>query len=294
MAYKNLGEILKICEKKKLSLWQYVVNEQSKETLESDEQIRSKMAAMYQAMKASLAEYDAGVKSNSKMSGGDGEKLHNYNENGNRLLGAFMSEVIENAVKTAESNACMKRIVAAPTAGSCGVIPAVFITYQKHYGKNDEDMINALLVSSLIGCVIAENACIAGAQGGCQAEIGSASAMAAGGVVFLEGGSNEAVVNAVAFALKNMMGLVCDPVAGLVEVPCVKRNAAGALNAVLAAQSALAGIKSVIPVDEVIEAMYEVGCSLPSCLRETSQAGLAVTPTAQKISKSLKQQSENR
>lgn len=294
MAYKSLGEILKICEKKKLSLWQYAVNEQSKETLESDEQIRSKMAAMYQAMKSTLAEYDAGVKSNSKMSGGDGEKLHNYNKNGNRLLGTFMSEVIENAVKTAESNACMKRIVAAPTAGSCGVIPAVFITYQNHYGKNDEDMINALLISSLIGCVIAENACIAGAQGGCQAEIGSASAMAAGGVVFLEGGSNEAVLNAVAFALKNMMGLVCDPVAGLVEVPCVKRNAAGALNAVLAAQSALAGIKSVIPVDEVIEAMYEVGCSLPSCLRETSQAGLAVTPTAQKIIKSLKQQSENR
>lgn len=288
MVYHSINDIIKICDKKGIEFWQVIINEQSKETLESSEKIFSDMANMYSAMKSTLDDYDPDIVSQSKMSGKNGEKLHKYNAHGNRMLGDFVSEVIENAVKTAESNACMKRIVAAPTAGSCGVIPAVFITYQKHYNKTDDEMIKALIVSSGIGCVIAENASVSGARGGCQAEIGTASAMAAGGLVYLEGGNNSQITSAVAFALKNMMGLVCDPVAGLVEVPCVKRNASGAVNAVLSAQMSLAEIQSVINVDEVIEAMYKVGEIMPSCLKETSQAGLAVTPTGEKILKSLK------
>ena len=182
----------------------------------------------------------------------------------------------------------MKRIVAAPTAGSCGIIPAVFIAYEQYYKVNEDSIIKALFTASGIGEIVAENASISGAQGGCQAEIGTAAAMAAGGVAYLEGGNGECIANAAALALKNMLGLVCDPVAGLVEVPCIKRNAIGAVNAITAAQMALAGIKSVIPADEVIDAMFQIGCSLPACLRETSQAGLAATPTALKIEKKLR------
>lgn len=167
--------------------------------------------------------------------------------------------------------------------------PAAVTTYQKQQGLPRQELLRALLVSAGIGSVIAENASISGAQGGCQAEIGSAAAMAAGGLVYLAGGDNDAIAQGAAMALKNMLGLVCDPVAGLVETPCIKRNAAGAANAVVAAQMALAGIQSVIPPDEIIDAMYEIGCQLPACLRETSQAGLATTPTGQKIAEKLGQ-----
>lgn len=288
MAYHSINDIIKKSEKSKCEFWQIIVKEQSRETLESEQQIFNKMKSMYSVMKLTLSDYDKNAKSSSKMAGGDGEKLHQYNKTGNALLGTFLSDVIENAVKTAESNACMKRIVAAPTAGSCGVIPSVLIAYQNHFNADDDEITKALFVSAGIGAVIAENASISGAKGGCQAEIGSASAMAAGAIAYLESKDNEIIKNAVAMAIKNMLGLVCDPVAGLVEVPCIKRNAAGAVNAVTSAYMALAGIKSVIPVDEVISAMDEVGRGLPSCFRETSQGGLAVTPTAQKVAKSLK------
>lgn len=288
MAYHSIQDIIKTSNKKGLEFWQVVIKEQSKETLESEEEIFSRMKAMFQIMKTTLKNYDKSLKSQSGMAGGIGEKLHKYNKKGNELLGPFLSLVIENAVKTAESNACMKRIVAAPTAGSCGVIPAVLTSYQKLFKVDDDEITKALLVSAGIGSVIAENASISGAQGGCQAEIGTASAMAAGAIAYLESKDDEIIKNAVAFAIKNMLGLVCDPVAGLVEVPCVKRNAAGAVNAVTSACMALAGVKSVIPVDEVISAMDEIGRGLPSCFKETSLGGLAATPTAQKITKAMK------
>lgn len=287
MSYHSINDLIKKCDKLNMELWQVVVREQSKETLESEDAIFEKMKSMYFVMKKTLREYDKEAKSHSQMAGGDGEKIHKYNKESNKLLGPFLSEVIENAVKTAESNACMKRIVAAPTAGSCGVIPAVLISYQNIYNVSDDEITKALLVCAGIGSVIAENASISGAKGGCQAEIGSASAMAAGAVAYLESKDNEAIKNAVAFAIKNMMGLVCDPVAGLVEVPCIKRNAAGAVNAVSSAYMALCGIKSIIPVDEVIGAMDEVGRNMPGCYRETSLGGLAVCPTAKKIAKNL-------
>ena len=182
-----------------------------------------------------------------------------------------------------ESNACMRRVVAAPTAGACGVMPAVLIPLYWRGNIPEEKMLEAMFTASGIGAVIAYRACISGAAGGCQAEIGSASAMAAGALVYLRGGTEEQLCHAVAMALKNLMGLVCDPVAGLVEVPCIKRNVIGAVNAIAAADMALAGIESRIPVDEVIDAMGEVGRRLPVELRETALGGLAATPTGRAV-----------
>ena len=263
--------------------------EQAKETQVPESAVLDQMDQMAKAMEDSITQYDPAAVTTGKMGGQNGARLVEYNQKGDTLLGDYLSAVIAAAVQVAESNACMKRIVAAPTAGSCGVIPAVLITYQKQQGLSRQELLRALLVSAGIGSVIAENASISGAQGGCQAEIGSAAAMAAGGLVYLAGGDNDAIAQGAAMALKNMLGLACDPVAGLVETPCIKRNAAGAANAVVAAQMALAGIQSVIPPDEVIDAMYEIGCQLPACLRETSQAGLATTPTGQKIAERLGQ-----
>lgn len=289
MSYNSVKEILNICKKDKCEIWQVVLYEQAQETLLSEKKIFSQMREMYAVMKQTVAEYDKDAVSSGKMAGGGGELLRRYNEkHSGALLGSFLSSAVEFAVKTAESNACMKRIVAAPTAGSCGIIPGVLIAYEKEINADEDKLIKALFTASGIGNVIAQNASISGAQGGCQAEIGTASAMAAGALAYLEGGSNDCIANAAALALKNMLGLVCDPVAGLVEVPCIKRNAAGATNAAVGAQMALAGIKSVIPIDEVIDSMYSIGCSIPMCLRETSQAGLAITPTAQKIEKKLR------
>jgi L-serine dehydratase len=177
----------------------------------------------------------------------------------------------------------MKKIVAAPTAGSCGVIPAILLTYEEQYHISLDKMVEAMYVASGIGEVIAYRAFLAGAAGGCQAEVGAASAMAAGALVYLNGGDCESIAHAAAMALKNLLGLVCDTVAGLVEVPCVKRNVVGAVNAISGADMAIAGIRSRIPPDEVIDAMRDIGEALPSSLRETGQVGLAATPTGQEI-----------
>jgi L-serine dehydratase len=225
--------------------------------------------------------YKSDLVSKSGMAGGDGEKVREFNAMGSYLVGDFISSVIEKAVKMGESNACMRRIVAAPTAGACGVIPAVLLTYEEKKGVSEDKIIEALYVSAGIGEVLAESASIAGAEGGCQAEIGSAAAMASGALTYLEGGDNEQIINAVALCIKSILGLTCDPVAGLVEVPCIKRNAYGGVNAVVSAHLAMAGVKSRIPVDEVIDAMGRIGHLIPACLRETGQEGLATTQTAQ-------------
>ena len=208
---------------------------------------------------------------------------------GKALAGDYLSQVITLALCTAESNACMRKIVAAPTAGACGVLPAVLIPLYRQ-GVPEEEIVQGLYVAAGIGAVIAYRACIAGASGGCQAEIGSASAMAAGTLTAIRGGSAEQIGHATAMALKNLMGLVCDPVAGLVEVPCVKRNVVGAVNAASCADMALAGIESRIPVDQVIDCMGDVGHRIPEEFRETTLGGLAATPMGQKV----KQQMEER
>ena len=281
--YRSLEEICKEAAATGCSFWELIQKDDCRERQIAQEESFVQLQRMYQAMKEADQDYDGTLHSRSGLVGTDGGKLEHYVEQEEPICGDFLGRVMEKAVKMGESNACMKRIVAAPTAGACGVVPAVFLSMQEKYHYTDEEMTKALYVAAGIGGVIASRAFIAGAQGGCQAEIGSASAMAAGGAVHLRGGSAEAVAHAAAMALNNLLGLVCDPVAGLVEVPCVKRNVSGAVVALSAADMALAGVRSRIPPDEVIDAMREVGISMPACLRETGEGGLAATPEGIKM-----------
>lgn len=287
MNYHSINDLVELCHKNNAQLWQVIMMDNAHERMVSEDKIFENMRLMYKAMKTADNNYDKSLKSPSQMAGGDGELMYQYNKSGRNICGDFVGMVMEKALKMGESNACMRRIVAAPTAGSCGVIPAVFISYETYFKALEDDMVKALLIASGIGAVIAENASIAGASGGCQAEIGSASAMAAAGLTFLQGGDSLQIVNSSALALKSMLGLACDPVCGLVEVPCIKRNVAGAMNAITAAQMSMAGIKSVISPDEVIDSMQRIGAAMPSSLKETAREGLAITPTAELIKREL-------
>ena len=287
MLYHSVSDLVRLANEHQIPLWKVVLLADVQERQVTVEESFETMRQMYQAMRQADQEYDGSIVSASGMAGGDGEKLHAYNASGRSLAGGYMGLVMEKAVKMGESNACMKRIVAAPTAGACGVIPAVFLSYEEYCKETENRMVEALFVSAGIGAVIAENASIAGASGGCQAEIGSASAMAAGGLAYLQGGDNEQIVQAATFSLKNMLGLACDPVGGLVEVPCIKRNVAGVVNAISAAQLAMAGIVSAISPDDTIDSMRRIGNELPVCLKETGMGGLAVTESAKKIMKKM-------
>ena len=246
-----------------------------------------KMRALYAAIRRARAGYDPALRSASGMVGGDGAKMRAYVQSGKTICGDYIGQVIAQALEMGESNACMKCIVAAPTAGSCGVLPAVLLPYQQREGLSDEAMVRAMYVAGAIGQVVAAKASIAGAAGGCQAEIGTASAMGAAALCYLGGGDAQAVCHAAAIAIKAMLGLVCDPIAGLVEVPCVKRNAAGAVIAMSSADMALAGIRSAVPPDEVILAMREVGDKMDVSLKETGVGGVAGTPFGQKIAEKM-------
>lgn len=287
MNYHSINDLVELCHKNNAQIWQVIMMDNAHERMVSEDKIFENMRLMYKAMKTADNNYDKSLKSPSRMAGGDGELMYQYNKSGRNICGDFVGMVMEKALKMGESNACMRRIVAAPTAGSCGVIPAVFISYETYFKALEDDMVKALLIASGIGAVIAENASIAGASGGCQAEIGSASAMAAAGLTFLQGGDSLQIVNSSALALKSMLGLACDPVCGLVEVPCIKRNVVGAMNAITAAQMSMAGIKSVISPDEVIDSMQRIGAAMPSSLKETAREGLAITPTAELIKREL-------
>lgn len=287
MNYHSINDLVELCHKNNAQIWQVIMMDNAHERMVSEDKIFENMRLMYKAMKTADNNYDKSLKSPSRMAGGDGELMYQYNKSGRNICGDFVGMVMEKALKMGESNACMRRIVAAPTAGACGVIPAVFISYETYFKALEDDMVKALLIASGIGAVIAENASIAGASGGCQAEIGSASAMAAAGLTFLQGGDSLQIVNSSALALKSMLGLACDPVCGLVEVPCIKRNVAGAMNAITAAQMSMAGIKSVISPDEVIDSMQRIGAAMPSSLKETAREGLAITPTAELIKREL-------
>ena len=242
-----------------------------------------KMRGLYAAIRRAQRGYDPKLRSASGMVGGDGEKMRAYVQRGKTICGDYIGGVIAQALEMGESNACMKCIVAAPTAGSCGVLPAVLLPYQQREGLSDEAMVRAMYVAGAIGQVVAAKASIAGAAGGCQAEIGTASAMGAAALCYLGGGDAQAVCHAAAIAIKAMLGLVCDPVAGLVEVPCVKRNVVGAMNALSSADMALAGIESRIPPDQVVDAMKEVGDQMNASLKETGIGGLAGTPFGKEV-----------
>ena len=279
--YHTLQELQELAVQQKKEIWQIVQQEDMDASERTQEQSYEKMHQMYEAMKYADASYNGNLRSASGRAGGDGEKLHEYNASGENICGAFIGLVMEKAIKMGESNACMRRIVAAPTAGSCGVLPAVLLSYEEQFAATEEQMVQALYVAAGIGKVIAENAFIAGAAGGCQAEIGSAAAMSAGALAYLQGADPQTVMHAAALSLKNMLGLACDPVGGLVEVPCIKRNSYGAVNAVTSAQLALAGIRSAITPDDVIDSMRRIGNQMPTCLKETSEGGLATSASAE-------------
>ncbi|MBI4858388.1 MAG: L-serine ammonia-lyase, iron-sulfur-dependent, subunit alpha [Acetobacterium woodii] len=288
MSFKALQEIVDKAKESGKAFWEIILEDEINESQISREKVLEKMEKLFLAMKDADDNYNGHLKSPSKLVGGDGERISEARKNQTMICGDFMAQVMEKAIKMGESNACMKRIVAAPTAGSCGVIPAVLLTYQNENKIAEMKMIEALFITGGIGQVIAHRASIAGATGGCQAEIGSASAMAAGAMVYLAGGDEEAIVHGAALALKSLLGLACDPVAGLVEVPCVKRNVIGAFNALASADMALAGIRSQIPPDEVIDAMRSIGDAMPSSLKETGEGGLARTPRGMRIEEELK------
>ena len=289
MALASMKEIFERMAQNGQEFWEVVLADDMEERQVTREASMAKMLTTWRAMQDAADSYTGRKRSVSGLVGGDGMRMRQYNLRGCAMTGGYVSEVIAEALSMAESNACMRRIVAAPTAGACGVLPAVLLPLCKYEELTQHQLLEALYVAAGIGEVIARKASIAGASGGCQAEIGTASAMAAGALVALRGGENEGeqIGHAVAMALKNLMGLVCDPVAGLVEVPCVKRNVIGAVNAVSAADMALAGIESRIPVDEVIDAMGEIGRRMPVEFRETALGGLAATPTGERLKREL-------
>ena len=282
MALDSMEEIFEKMEEGKKPFWQVVLDTDVEERQVTAEASFEKMRTNWRAMLEAVDTYRGERRSVSGLVGGDGARMAEYRDSGETLSGDYLSEVIQTALCTGESNACMRKIVAAPTAGACGVLPAVLVPLYRR-GTAEEDIVRALYVAAGIGAVIGYRACIAGASGGCQAEIGSASAMAAGALTALRGGTAAEIGHAVAMALKNLMGLICDPVAGLVEVPCVKRNVIGAVNAVSCADMALAGIESRVPVDQVIDCMGDVGRRMPVEFRETALGGLAVTPFGQSV-----------
>lgn len=290
MSFRSLEEIVMRCEEQHIPFWEVVLKEDMEERMVTAKESMKKMEQLYLAMKNADLAYDERLKSASQLVGQDGARMNRAIQENRTLSGPFIGEVIAKALKMGESNACMKKIVAAPTAGSCGVIPAVLLSYEEKYKPSMQQMVEALYVASGIGEVIAARAFLAGAAGGCQAEIGSASAMAAGALTYLNGGDSYSISHAAAMSLKNLLGLVCDTVGGLVEVPCVKRNVVGAVNAIASADMAVAGIRSQIPPDEVIDAMRDIGEALPRSLRETGEGGLAATPTGQEIMNRLMKQ----
>lgn len=262
-----------------------VVYRNEMEIIDQSEQVLfQRMRKNLKVMRESVAVGLSGERrSLSGLVGGDAAKVEARRITGKSLVGEQISGAIAKALAVAEVNACMGKIVAAPTAGSCGVIPAVLFTVEETCRVSEQDLLLALFTAAGLGMIIAERASVSGAESGCQAEIGSAAAMAAAAAVELAGGTPRQTADAAAIAMKSMLGLVCDPVGGLVEVPCVKRNATGATIALAAAEMALSGVKSAIPIDEVIDAMGEIGKQMPCTLKETAQGGLAMTPTGRRI-----------
>lgn len=284
-SFEEIGEIEKTTGKR---FWEIVRDADCRELEITAEEAFNRMADRYEAMRSADTSYSPSLTSSSGLTGGDGEKIAAARQAGTLLCGPFIGLVMEKAVKMGESNACMRRIVAAPTAGSCGVLPAVLLSLETERNYPVTEMVKALYTAAGIGGIIAQRASVSGAAGGCQAEIGAASAMAAGGVAYLLGGDSEVIAHAAALSMKNLLGLACDPVAGLVEVPCVKRNVIGAVNALTSADLAVSGIRSRIPPDEVFDAMRSIGRIMPEELKETGRGGLAATPTGLSYKEALK------
>ncbi|CAH0271512.1 MULTISPECIES: L-serine ammonia-lyase, iron-sulfur-dependent, subunit alpha [Peribacillus] len=285
--FRNVAELVELAESKQVKIAEIMILQEMEFSGLSREQIIEKMDRNLTVMEQAVERGLKGVQSVTGLTGGDAVLLQNYIKSGKALAGNLLLDAVSKAVATNEVNAAMGMICATPTAGSAGVVPGTLFAVKEKLNPTRAEMIEFLFTSAAFGFVVANNASISGAAGGCQAEVGSASGMAAAAIVELAGGTPSQAAEAMAITLKNMLGLVCDPVAGLVEVPCVKRNAMGASNAITAADMALAGITSRIPCDEVIDAMYKIGLTMPVALRETAEGGLAATPTGRRLAKEI-------
>ncbi|MGX1430254.1 L-serine dehydratase [Cytobacillus horneckiae] len=283
MMFKNVAELVELAEKENVKIAEIMIRQEIEVTGLTREAIIEKMDRNLTVMEQAVERGLNGVTSVSGLTGGDAVLLQKYIKSGKALSGHTLLDAVSKAVATNEVNAAMGTICATPTAGSAGVVPGTLFAVKEVLNPTRDEMIEFLFTSAAFGFVVANNASISGAAGGCQAEVGSASGMAAAAITEMAGGTPSQSAHAMAITLKNMLGLVCDPVAGLVEVPCVKRNAMGASNAMTAADMALAGITSRIPCDEVIDAMYRIGQTMPSALRETAEGGLAATPTGRRL-----------
>lgn len=288
MRFRTLKQLADLCAAEGLTIAEVMLADQSQESGKPPEYVFDKMRAYYQIMKEAVTKgLTEDTTSRSGLTGKDAQRVATYLTTTEASLGEEACKAMAYALAVSEVNASMGRIIATPTAGSCGIIPGVFISSQQRFGWEDDHLVKGLLCAGAIGYVIANNSFVSGAEGGCQAEVGSAIGMAAGALVELRGGTPEQAMHAVGLALKNTLGLICDPVGGLVEIPCIVRNGFGAVNAMAAADMALAGVRSVIPSDEVVQVMYEVGTAMPEKHRETAKGGLAQTPTGRKIMKEL-------
>lgn len=286
--YNSGVKLIKLCQEQGNNIAEIALQAEIENSGNSKEQILSLLKEELFVMREAISKgQDPEIKSIGGLIGGNAYKMQRRLEIGDTLTGRTLLKALCYALAVTEVNAAMGRVVAAPTAGASGIIPGIIIAVQEDKCLTDEKIINALLVSGAVGKIIATNATLSGAEGGCQAECGAASAMAAASAVFLDGGSPEQCLDAAAMALKGMLGLDCDPVAGLVEVPCSKRNASSVANALACAEMALAGIESFIPFDEVIDAMFKVGNLMSPSLKETAAGGCASTPTALKYSRSI-------
>lgn len=282
--YFSLKDLLNTASEKGCTLSSLVLTQQAEQLELPEEEVYERMRKSYQVMAECIEPgCSPDLRSTSGLTGGDAYKMRKATKEGKNLTGSLMGSALYRALAVSELNASMGRIVAAPTAGSCGIVPAAVLTMQEERNLSERQCVMSLFTASAVGMVIANNASLAGAQGGCQAECGSAAAMAAAAIVELAGGTPQMIDSAVSTALKNILGLVCDPIAGLVEIPCIKRNASGVAGAFVAAELALAGIKSAIPADEVILTMKKVGDAMPSSLKETAEGGLAATPTGKRL-----------
>ncbi|ASS75714.1 L-serine ammonia-lyase, iron-sulfur-dependent, subunit alpha [Tumebacillus algifaecis] len=288
MRFKVLAELVELAEKENKPIYEIMIEEHVTETGETREKVIAHMTESFDVMMASVERgLKEDIRSFSGLTGGDAKRVYEYAQKGKTLLGKQATEAMAMALSTSEVNAAMGLVVATPTAGSCGILPGVLSSLRGSLGLEKEQLVLGMFTAAAVGYVVANNASISGAGGGCQAEVGSATAMAAAAAVELAGGTPSEAIQAAGLALKNLLGLVCDPVAGLVEIPCIIRNGFGSVLALAGADMALAGVRSVIPPDEVIMAMYNIGKVMPVELRETAMGGLADTPTARKLERQI-------
>ncbi|QTD42359.1 L-serine ammonia-lyase, iron-sulfur-dependent, subunit alpha [Sporosarcina sp. Te-1] len=281
--FSSVKELVSLAESQNKPISEIMIEQEVLITRRSREEIIAQMDRNLTVMEQAVEQGLKGVKSTSGLTGGDAVLLQQYIASGKSLSGDLILDAVSKAVATNEVNAAMGMICATPTAGAAGIVPGTLFAVKNKLNPTREQMINYLFTSGAFGFVVANNASISGAAGGCQAETGSAASMAAAAIVEMAGGTPQQSAEAFSIVMKNMLGLVCDPVAGLVEVPCVKRNAMGAAKALVGADMALAGVVSRIPTDEVIEAMHRIGQTMPSALRETAKGGLAATPTGKAL-----------